>query len=187
MHNDFIFHQKKVVDKKICQLIINFFEKSSEKCLGTIGSGVYPEIKKSTDLTLSFKNDYSFIFSLHSLIHQNCKKYNEKYKILSTLSPWKLTDNFNIQRYLPNEGYFAAHSEHGPTENMSRRILAWMIYLNDVKNGGETYFTFQKRKFKAKEGDMLIWPAGFTHTHHGIVSKKETKYILTGWFEYESI
>lgn len=185
MHNDFIFHQKKVVDKKICQIVINFFENSDKKFPGTIGSGVYPEIKNSTDLTLSFNDDYSFIFSLHSLIHQNCKKYNEKYKILSSLSPWKLTDKFNIQRYLPNEGYFAAHSEHGPTENMSRRILGWMIYLNDVKNGGETYFTFQKRKYKAKQGDMLIWPAGFTHTHHGIVSKKETKYILTGWFEYE--
>lgn len=185
MCDNFIFYQRNIVEKKLCQSIINFFEKSEKKHSGTVGSGVYHEIKKSTDLTLSFKDSYNFVFSLHSLIHQNCKKYNEKYEILSTLSPWKLTNKFNIQRYLPNEGYFAAHSEHGPTENMSKRILAWMIYLNDVRNGGETYFTFQKKKFKARCGDMLIWPAGFTHTHHGIVSKKETKYILTGWFEYE--
>jgi prolyl 4-hydroxylase len=185
MQPDFIFLSKNAVDQQICKNIINFFEKSDNIEPGKIGSGVYPKIKKSTDLTLSFKDNYSFIFSLHSLVHQNCKKYNEKYEILSTLSPWSLSNKFNIQRYLPNEGYFVPHSEHGPTGYMSKRILAWMIYLNDVYDGGETYFTFQRKKFKPREGDMLIWPAGFTHTHHGIISKKETKYILTGWFEYE--
>jgi len=28
----------------------------------------------------------------------------------------------------------------------------------------------------------VIWPADFTHTHRGIVSKTQEKYIATGWY-----
>ena len=37
---------------------------------------------------------------------------------------------------------------------------------------------------KAKEGRLIIWPAYWTHRHHGIVSKSQIKYIATGWYKY---
>jgi len=36
----------------------------------------------------------------------------------------------------------------------------------------------------AEEGKMVIWPAYWTHVHHGVVSTTQTKYIATGWFEF---
>ena len=36
---------------------------------------------------------------------------------------------------------------------------------------------------KAEEGKGVIWPAYWTHIHHGIVSKTEVKYIATGWYQ----
>ena len=59
-----------------------------------------------------------------------------------------------------------------------------MFYLNNVYDEGYTEFPNQEKKFQPREGDCLIWPAYFTHTHKGIVSKTETKYIVTGWFSY---
>ena len=47
-----------------------------------------------------------------------------------------------------------------------------------------TYFTDYDLTMDAVEGRCVIWPAFFTHTHRGIVSKTETKYIATGWFQY---
>ena len=47
-----------------------------------------------------------------------------------------------------------------------------------------TYFTDYDFTTNAVEGRCVIWPAFFTHTHRGIVSKTETKYIATGWFQY---
>ena len=37
---------------------------------------------------------------------------------------------------------------------------------------------------KPKKGLTIIFPAEWTHTHRGIVSHKDTKYLLTGWFTY---
>ena len=36
----------------------------------------------------------------------------------------------------------------------------------------------------AKTGSTLIWPATWTHTHKGVISKTQTKYIITGWYSY---
>ena len=64
------------------------------------------------------------------------------------------------------------------------RVLAWMIYLNDVTDGGETEFPTQGKRFQPRAGDVLIWPAYWTHPHRGIVSESQTKYIVTGWFDF---
>ena len=59
-----------------------------------------------------------------------------------------------------------------------------MTYLNDVNDGGETEYYYQKVKIKPVKGLTLIVPVDWTFTHRGIVSLTETKYIVTGWFSY---
>jgi hypothetical protein len=61
-----------------------------------------------------------------------------------------------------------------------------MLYLNDVDDGG-TEFKYQKLILKAKKGNLVIWPAEFTHTHRGVVSKTKEKYIATGWFRMRQL
>ena len=62
--------------------------------------------------------------------------------------------------------------------------LTWLTYLNDVNDGGETEFEYQRIKAQPEEGLTLIWPAGYTHSHRGLPSPGETKYIITGWFRF---
>ncbi len=59
-----------------------------------------------------------------------------------------------------------------------------MIYLNTVTDGGGTYFSNYDKTLDAVQGDVVIWPAYWTHHHRGIPSPTETKYIATGWFEH---
>ena len=63
-----------------------------------------------------------------------------------------------------------------------RRILAAMIYLNDVEEGGETEFLYQKLKVKPRKGTILIWPGSYTHLHRGNPPMSD-KYIATGWWQ----
>ena len=58
-----------------------------------------------------------------------------------------------------------------------------MTYLNDVKDGG-TEFLHQNITTPAKKGLTLIWPAFWTHTHRGVISKTKEKYIVTGWINF---
>jgi hypothetical protein len=59
-----------------------------------------------------------------------------------------------------------------------------MVYLNTVTDRGETEFLYQHHFEEAKQGTLLIWPSDWTHTHRGISSPTQTKYVLTGWCTY---
>ena len=75
------------------------------------------------------------------------------------------------------------HSESS-ARGVCNRILAWTLYLNDVEEGGETEFIYQHLRIKPKVGTVIIWPAGFTHTHRGNPPISGDKYIITGWIEF---
>jgi hypothetical protein len=59
-----------------------------------------------------------------------------------------------------------------------------MAYLNDVEEGGETEFLYQKKRVKPVKNRVVVWPAGFTHTHRGNPPLSNAKYIITGWVEW---
>ena len=85
-----------------------------------------------------------------------------------------------LQETCPGEGYHAWHAENVRHEAQGR-IVTWMIYLNDIEEGGETEFLYQQRRFKPTKNTLLMWPAGYTHLHRGNPPFKQKKYILTGW------
>lgn len=91
----------------------------------------------------------------------------------------------NLQKYLQGSGgYHHWHSEVYP-QNAScetlHRVLLFQFYLNDVAQGGETEFLYQGRKIEARQGRLIIAPAGFTHTHKGHVPVSGDKVIATSW------
>ncbi|EPX62820.1 2OG-Fe(II) oxygenase family enzyme [Cystobacter fuscus DSM 2262] len=93
--------------------------------------------------------------------------------------------NLQVQKYLQGSGgYPHWHSEIFPKDASCEplhRVLAFQFYLNDVSDGGETEFFYQEKKVQSKAGRMLIFPAGFTHTHRGNVPRSGDKYIITSW------
>ena len=70
------------------------------------------------------------------------------------------------------------HYESGSI-NSCERILVYMTYLNDCEGG--TRFLYQGLDVIPKKGKTIIWPAGFTHTHKGVIDHNYEKWIATGW------
>ena len=169
---DYIYVKEKALSLDQCNSIIEYIDNSS-KSLGNF----YYVVNSSID-NVSHK-------FLVNIIEKNIDQYQEEHKFLKTLyAPWGTDRYFNLQMYLPGQSYYPEHMEHGKDDYDSKRLLGWMIYLNDVEDGGETYWPQQNYKKSARAGDMCIWPAGWTHSHYGIVSKKEIKYIVTGWCSF---
>lgn len=108
--------------------------------------------------------------------------YVVKYSALRIGQEIKMFAN-KIQETKIGGGFHAWHAESSRADN-DHRVLAVMVYLNDVQNGGETEFLYQHKRVQAKAGRALIWPAGFTHTHRGNPPLSNTKYIMTSWYEY---
>ena len=95
----------------------------------------------------------------------------------------------NLQKYVKaSGGYHHWHSEVYP-QNAScetlHRALLFQFYLNDVEEGGQTEFYYQKRKIDARRGRLIIAPAGFTHSHKGHVATSGDKYIATSWILFQ--
>ena len=76
------------------------------------------------------------------------------------------------------------HCEKSGDEGNINRHLVFMTYLNDVTDGGETEWYYQKEKIKPEKGLTVIWPAEWMFTHRGVISKTQTKYITTGWYNF---
>ena len=179
--SSFIEVYDKALTEKECQIIIDSFEKS-EYQFGYTGSGYYrPEHKKCMQMVYSFPNINPVSNILRPSLKRCMDRYYKKYIVLSTSmgSTFNIYDNYNIQRYEGEEdGYKAWHCEHGSEGVAVKRILAWMFYLNDAKSGTE--FKYYPT-INAKRGRCVIWPAGFTHMHKGVIPNKGLKYIATGW------
>lgn len=101
------------------------------------------------------------------------------------------------QRYAPGQ-QFRAHCDyfHEGAEYWQRMLetggqRTWtaMAYLNDVEEGGATWFPRAGVRFKPKKGQLLIWnnmcPDGspnYDTLHEGMRVTEGTKYIVTKWF-----
>jgi len=86
-----------------------------------------------------------------------------------------------IQKTLPTEGYHTWHLEHNKGYHNEARAFVFSVYLNDVKEGGETEFLHFSQRVKPKTGRIVIWPSAFPYLHRGNPPLSGEKYILTSW------
>ena len=56
-------------------------------------------------------------------------------------------DTFQIQCYKQNIGHYVYHHDFS-CASKSHRVLTYLWYLNDVAEGGETEFLYQKCRVK---------------------------------------
>lgn len=113
----------------------------------------------------------------------NCyKEYCKKYSIINAFAAHQIYE-VKIQKTIPGQGYHTWHCESTNRHN-SNRLLAFILYLNDVEEGGETEFLYLSKRITPKKNRLVLWPSGFTHTHRGNQPLSGEKYILTGWVEF---
>lgn len=109
--------------------------------------------------------------------------YSAKYSALNDVDKHTIFCQ-KLQRTAVGGGYHVWHSEHAKGMNRNR-LLTYILYLNDVDEGGETEFLYLHKRYKPKKGTLIISPSNFTHTHRGNPPLSNTKYILTGWVEFQ--
>lgn len=115
--------------------------------------------------------------------------------------PSENAETLQGQRYAPNQQFRAHcdyfHEKSGYWQRMletgGQRTWTAMAYLNDVEEGGATWFPRAGIRFKPKRGLLLIWnnmmPDGtpnYDTLHEGTRVIDGTKYIVTKWFREEA-
>lgn len=175
------------IDKLVCEQLVDFFESKSDihkpGVLG-VNSQVDKTLKESTDITINEFCNVKVVDEYFNQLSQVVELYKGRYRWCGDQqNAWGITSGVQIQRYLPQEGYHQWHCEIDGATN-STRHLVFMTYLNDVDEGGETHWFYQNLKLKPEKGLTVIWPPSWTHMHKGITSPTQSKYIVTGWYNY---
>ena len=180
------------VSEEFCDKILQYyndmdeagFSKDRQKWQNT------PKTKKEDDALCSSFEDEVCLRStrdLYSLFNQRLghlySKYADEYDVLHTASDAHRSHATKIQKTRVGGGYHVWHYESSARET-SHRVSTYILYLNDVEDGGETEFLYLSKRFKPKKGTMIIFPAAFTHTHRGNPPLSNEKYIMTGWIEF---
>ena len=126
---------------------------------------------------------------------------DKKISNLMNLEPF-FGETMQAQKYEVDEYYKEHYDFFSPfnhefktyCEWMGQRTWTTMIYLNDVEEGGETYFKYLNLKIKPKKGLLIAWNNlyinGFPNyktMHEALPPKKGSKYIITKWWRSWSL
>ena len=172
----------------ICDDLISYFELNIPKQKsGVVGSGLNQDTKDSVDITIKPKEIIlpgNEVFKLYfDQLFECYKNYVEEWTFLEKISERLEIGSFNLQRYKTGQHFKKIHTERSSLDSL-HRIFAFMTYLNDVQEGGSTYFSHYDLEIQPRKGLTLIWPAEWTHAHRGNILKKGSKYIITGWINF---
>ena len=197
--NNFVFVKENAFTSNFCDSIINDFESYKSQGLvrkGQSGIGVNNEVKNTTDLNIldypelsskynvEINNNFNYLLSEEYLGKLPFQNEFGKESLFYAPTFYEL---FQVQKYDKNNGHYNGwHAETGDFE-MSRRLFVFILYLNDVAEGGETEILYTGLKVKPKKGQLLIHPASYPFVHKGHTPLSDDKYILTTWLSYAPV
>lgn len=114
-------------------------------------------------------------FALAKTIWRYADEYGKKYNAaFSAIEP------IQMLHYPAGTGFYKPHADSGPG---MLRIFSAILYLNDVENGGETYFNHFDISVKPKAGRLVLFPANYIYMHEARPLSDSDKYVIVTWFQ----
>ena len=186
-YEDFIGFYENQFPDRLCDALVDVFTQvENEQSIDIQRINAVERSDCSINLQC-FANGSNITVRCNDLIFDSFHHYADNYPILKKCSVFNPT--LKLQKTISGGGFHNWHNEKPLSINDcdKDRLLAWMVYLNDDYEGGETEFNYLSKRIEPKKGTLLMWPTGFTHTHRGGMVVSGKKYILTGWIYYSGV
>lgn len=191
--------------KEECEALINSFEEKisdGRAIKGESSSGVNNDKKLTIDYNIFNSNEtvdvdlantvatrFNDYLSNHYL---NNFPHNDIFNHNSIVADKTFYPAFNLQKYIENQGHYNAWHTERDHIGVANRLFVFILYLNDVKQGGETKFLFKEKNIidldfysiPPEQGKLIIHPASWPYIHKGAMPKSNDKYILTTWLQF---
>jgi prolyl 4-hydroxylase len=149
-----------------------------------------------TDKSLTTSYRTSKTADMHYFSSPLLNNLDNKIAEFMGLNPF-LGEVMQAQKYEPGQ-YYKEHADYFCplareykvyTEWMGQRTWTFLIYLNDVEEGGETYFKHLKLKIKPTTGKAVIWNNLYQNglpniktMHEALPAVSGNKYVITKWW-----
>lgn len=192
-----------VISKTNCKRYISRIEeaiKNGHSVEGMASEGLNKDTKLSTDFNfLNFANnkDIKLVELITETFNYNLTNnylnqfpFNDQFEHNTVIGGKSNYPAFNIQKYDKNKGHYNGWHVEKDCLATSNRAFVFILYLNDVEEGGETEFLFDDNggfyKVSPKAGRLVIHPASWPYIHRGTMPKSNDKYIVTSWLNFSS-
>ena len=183
MNDNFIIRYKGAFSQQDCDEIINYVEYLDEnQLLYYDKKSLHRQDNKTVSINNGFDLDIPTTSRISRIILPKYKPciddYVQRFSVLD--SSKFLVYDVKLKKVPSGGGFHSWHYENGSMISASRMFVI-QLYLNDGFEGGETEFLYQNLREEAVAGDVVIFPAGYTHVHRGNPPLGGTKYIATSW------
>ena len=178
---DLIRRYRGAFSKDECEKFIEFIDEFDKHNILVHDTENLHQVNHKT-ANVSFSYDFPSYSQLADDIIPKFKPCIDEYiEAVNILRNYKfLTYDLKIKKIPIGGGFHQWHFENGGIAYSQRKFVI-QLYLNDDFEGGETEFLYQNRRELPKQGDVLLFPAGFTHTHRGNPPIGGDKYLITSW------
>ncbi len=183
----FIEEYPRAVDAELCEHIIARFESDPRRApsiANVNGRSATNNQRTGTHLICDAAGDWEDIVKkLIPSLQSTLALYAQKHTALKTVIE---AEGLNctgpvIERVDPGQG-FAWHYDQ--TSYSRQRVLAGLLYLRTIENGGHTEFKEQAHSVRPETGKIALFPPYWTHMHRGVSPASETKYVISFFWIY---
>ncbi len=170
------------VPEAICDRIVARFEADPRRMPSRTQTRVQPLIRSGTMLNIVGLPEWQDVIDLmQQTIGRHLARYAEKHVGFQGLARPGYHDISPalLERIDPGQGY-GYHIDAGPWGTQDR-VLATILYLADIHQGGFTEFPLQSIRIQPKKGLLIMFPPFWTHLHRGATPEAGVKYNVTNF------
>jgi len=163
----------------VCERLIDTFENFTEHQIlngRSVRSGL--EGSQWTEMDIGKLANRELKQQFHQWIQEYKARYEADCGMVESLPPPGSYAQLIMKRYHAdgNEG-FQTHFDS--LRDVSNRYLVILWYLNDVAEGGETYFNDLDTGVAPRTGRLLMFPPYWMYRHTAMPPRSNAKYILS--------
>jgi hypothetical protein len=119
------------------------------------------------------KNEVEW-FYLAKLFWEYGNQYGERYD-----APFSGIEGAQMLKYQIGKGHYDTHTDSGP---QAPRIFSAVLYLNDVEEGGETYFPVFDVSIKPEKNKLVLFPSNYIYKHSALPPISNEKFCIVTWY-----
>jgi hypothetical protein len=172
------------LEPEFCARVVELFQADPEHQFRRPGQDTWTEYLITHRPESAWKAvEQVFLKSMHTAL----KDYSARpgARMLAMKFP-RAFEHLKIKRYGPSAGqgdHFPRHVDAFDART-SVRVLAFLWYLNDVAEGGETDFPVLGTRVAPRRGRLMVMPPMWMYEHGGLPPRSGDKYIVTSYLNF---
>lgn len=172
------------LERGMCDKLIDSFN-ALARFQQVNGRGVRPGLEDSawTELDVSRLSDAPFLAYFRQLVSRQLQRYNADVGLPIPVPDSPLLSPLILKRYRAGgQEKFQTHFDS--INEVCDRYLVFLWYLNDVREGGRTWFPGLQTGVEPRAGRLLMFPPYWLYAHQGEASPGQDKYILSTYLRF---